>query len=174
MWEKFHLDCDGSWIIHVLLNGTLVIVHDGSYMPYVTSKACSCGFVLYCSRTGNRAGGSFAEKARKLGCAAGSYMAVLDTTLLSLESIPPVQAHCDNMGVVNHNCDLTGTLPEKQSQADMIRLCREYRGRIPFPVQYNHVDGHLDKLLRWNQLSEEQQQNCLMDIAAKSALLEAV
>ena len=102
-------------------------------------------------------------------------MAVLETTLLlSLDSIPPVQAQCDNMGVVNNNCNLTGTLPEKQKQADMIRLCLEYRGRIPFPVQYNHDDGHLDKLLWWDKLPREQNENCLMDTVAKTALLDAV
>ena len=36
--------------------------------------------------------------------------------------------------------------------------------------------GNLDKLLRWDQLSEEQKENCLMDIdiVAKTALLDAV
>eukprot|EP00984_Skeletonema_dohrnii_P004669 scaffold1638_cov112-Skeletonema_dohrnii-CCMP3373.AAC.20 len=37
-------------------------VHDGSFMPQLTSHVCSCAFVLYCSSTDKRAIGSFAEE----------------------------------------------------------------------------------------------------------------
>jgi len=36
------------------------------------------------------------------------------------------------------------------------------------------VDGHLVKVLRWDQLSPVQRENCLMDAVAKSALLDSV
>jgi hypothetical protein len=57
------------------------------------------------------------------------------------------------MGVIYHNNDLSRSLPEKQAQADLIRLCREYRRRLGFHVTYNHVDGRLDDVLRWDQLT---------------------
>jgi hypothetical protein len=175
---------DGSWLLHALLRGSLVIVHDGSFMAQLSSQACSCAFVLYCTYTEKRAIGSFAEmsdnadnyRGEWLGCigALRVLVAVLLTSSVSLESIPPVQAHCDNMGVVSHNKNLTRSLPDKQAQADLIRLCREYRRRLGFPVEYHHVDGHLDKVLRWDQLSPVQRENCLMDAVAKSALLDSV
>jgi hypothetical protein len=64
MWDRFSFDVDddGLWLLHALLNGSLVIVHDGSFMPQLTSHACSCAFVLYCSSTDKRAIGSFAEE----------------------------------------------------------------------------------------------------------------
>ena len=62
MWDRFVFDDDGSWLLRALLLGTLVIVHDGSYMPHVTTQACSCAFVLSCSLTDMRAIGSFAEE----------------------------------------------------------------------------------------------------------------
>ena len=62
VWERFSYDGDGTWILHALLRGSLVIVHDGSYMPFVSSPACSCGFLLYCRISDNRAEGTFAER----------------------------------------------------------------------------------------------------------------
>ena len=130
-----------------------------------------------------RAVGSFAEESDNadnyrgewLGCigALQVLLAVISTSSVSLQSIPPVQAHCDNMGVVYHNKDLSRSLPEKQAQADLIRLCREYRRRLGFQVTYNHVDGHLDNVLRWDQLNRVQRENCLMDAVAKSTLLDS-
>ena len=183
MWDRFSFDEDGSWLLHALLNGTLIIVHDGSYMPQLTSQACSCGFVLYCSSTDKRAIGSFAEESDNADNYRGEWLgsigalqvllAVISTTSVSLDAIPPVQAHCDNMGVINHNHNLTRSLPEKQAQADLIRLCREYRRRLGFSIEYHHVKGHLDKVLRWDQLTRVQRENCLVDSVARTALLDA-
>eukprot|EP00984_Skeletonema_dohrnii_P027901 scaffold17614_cov185-Skeletonema_dohrnii-CCMP3373.AAC.1 len=123
-------------------------LHDGSYMPQLTSQACSCGFVLYCSSTDKRAIGSFAEESDNADNYRGEWLgsigalqvllAVISTTSVSLDAIPPVQAHCDNMGVINHNQNLTRSLPEKQAQADLIRLCWEYRRRLGFSIEYHH------------------------------------
>jgi hypothetical protein len=100
-------------------------------MPQVSSQACSCAFVLYCSYTDKRAIGLFAEQSDNvdnyrggwLGCigAPRVLLAVLLTSSVSLESLPPFQAHCDNMGVVIHNKNLTRSLPDKQARADLIR-----------------------------------------------------
>ena len=78
------------------------------------------------------------------------------------------------MGVVNHNRHLHWTLSDTQLQGDLIRVGKEYRRRIPFCVAYHHVDGHLDRLLRWDKLTRVQQENCRMDVLAKSTLLDAM
>ena len=182
VWERFSCDGDGTWILHALLRGSLVIVHHDSYMPFVSSAACSCGFLLYCSSSDNRAEGSFAERSDDsdnyrgewLGCigALQVLLPVISTNDLTLDSIPPVHAHTDNMGVVvTHNRHLHWSLSDTQPQADLKRVGKEYRRRIPFCVAYHHVDEHLDRLLRWDQLTRSQQENCRMDVLAKSTLL---
>ena len=42
-------------------HGTLVAVHDGSYMKEVNPQACSAAFMIRCSATGLRAKGTVAE-----------------------------------------------------------------------------------------------------------------
>ena len=49
LWRYFHCEGDGRWIHEGLLMGTLVIVHDGSYMPHVAKDVCSAAFMIYCT-----------------------------------------------------------------------------------------------------------------------------
>ena len=41
MWDFMYLDDDREWITETILNGTLDVVHDGSYQPKVTKHVCS-------------------------------------------------------------------------------------------------------------------------------------
>ena len=73
----------------------------------------SCAFVLNCSSTDKRAIGSFAEESDNADNYRGEWLGsigtlqvllaviVISTTSVSLDAIPPVQAHCDNMGVTD-------------------------------------------------------------------------
>ena len=61
LWDNFDCDGDGSWITNGLINGTLVAVHDGSYMKEVNPHVCSAAFMIRCNATGLRAKGLVAE-----------------------------------------------------------------------------------------------------------------
>ena len=61
MWKYFSYDGDGKWIHRELMMGSLVMVHDGSYMPKVTKKVCSAAFYIYCKTTKQRCRGAAAE-----------------------------------------------------------------------------------------------------------------
>ncbi len=43
---------DGEWILHAIDRGTLLIAHDGSFMPHQDKLLCSAGIVLLCSQSG--------------------------------------------------------------------------------------------------------------------------
>ena len=58
LWKYFRCDEDGKWIHRGLMLGTLVIVHDGLYMPHVDKQVCSAAFMVYCTRTKLRAKGT--------------------------------------------------------------------------------------------------------------------
>ena len=45
-----------------MILGSLVIVHDGSYMREVDPHVCSAGFMLYCTQSKNRAKGTVVKK----------------------------------------------------------------------------------------------------------------
>ena len=49
-WGNLKCSGNGWWIWDTLLEGTLVMVSDGSYMPNRHTGACSSAFVLKCTR----------------------------------------------------------------------------------------------------------------------------
>ena len=50
LWDNFCCDGDGSWITDGILHGTLVCVHDESYMKEVDPTVCSAAYMIYCTK----------------------------------------------------------------------------------------------------------------------------
>lgn len=48
LFANFHCDSNGAWIRCGLDSGSLVIGHDCSYMPTVTTLVCSAAYMIYC------------------------------------------------------------------------------------------------------------------------------
>ena len=62
LWNNFTCDGDGKWIHQGLLLGSLVIVHDGLYLPEVATDTCSAAFMILCMHSYKRAKGVVAER----------------------------------------------------------------------------------------------------------------
>ena len=180
LWRYFKCDGDGEWIRRAVINGTLRFVHDGSYMKKVAPKICSAAFILSCSSTGMRATGTLVEhsdsadnyRAEALGAAAG--LLVLRAATSRQFRYLDVVAHCDNMGIVKHGNAADSPCVEKQVHADLIVLIKKLIRELPCKLTYEHVFGHLDEILRWDQLTYVQKLNVLCDGLAKEALLAAI
>ena len=113
LWEDLVIDDGGEWIIHSLLNGTLIGGDDGSYMPESSKEASSGAFILYCKATGKEARGTFAEHSPESSNYRGELLGSLGPLLLILAAIksnpqispaniPPVDIYCDNKGLLSH------------------------------------------------------------------------
>ena len=62
LFEHFTCDDDGEWIRLGLMHGSLICVHDGSYMPKIDPHICSAAFIIKCTATGKIAKGSIVER----------------------------------------------------------------------------------------------------------------
>jgi hypothetical protein len=94
------------------MRGSLVIGHDGSYMPHLTNNVIACAAVFYCSHTDQYADVTWVEKSTKK--AANNYSAKIlgarSTQLIIKAAITrrnvlghgPLTLGCKNMGVVPH------------------------------------------------------------------------
>ena len=131
LWRDFRCNGDGSWVHRGLMMGSLVIVHDGSYMPHVAKDVCSAGFMIYCKNYKYKAKGTVVERSSD----ADNYRAeILGGVMIQLilraasqrRSSPyhPAPVECDNMGVVTHGNSTRRALPEKQAQADVLRCLK--------------------------------------------------
>ena len=62
LWKNFQCDGDATWIHRGLILGTLVIVHDGSYMPLVSKTVCLAAFMTFDTHTDNWTKGVAVER----------------------------------------------------------------------------------------------------------------
>ena len=128
LWRTFVTDGDGSWMYESLLNNTLVMMSDGAYEPLLAEDVCSCAMIVMCTRTGQRASLTWAERSDRLS--ADNYRAeILGGIALQLlvkvacegkylsPSMSP-RFGCDNKGVVHHGNHQWRPLPANQGQAD--------------------------------------------------------
>jgi len=181
LWDTFQCDGDGKWIHQGLLLGTLVIVHDGSYMPELSKKACSAAFMIVDTQTNKRAKGVVAEKSEN----ADNYRAeILGGLVVQLvlraasqnraSPYAPVRIDCDNDGVVKHGNKPRRKLKEKQAQSDILRCFKHQVDHNPFHSEFHWVASHQDKHKTWDQLTLREQINVIVDRLAGLGLIAAI
>ena len=180
LWKYFRCSGGGEWIRRAIMRGSLQFCHDGSYMRKVAPRLCSAAFVLQCTETGHQARGTIVEesddadnyRAEALGAVAG--MLVIRAATQRSFRYQDIVGHCDNMGIVRHGNAADKVCPEQQVQADLLILLKKLIRELPCAFQYEHVFGHLDEVLRWDQLTPIQRLNVLCDTLAKRALMAAI
>ena len=47
LWRSLKIDGAGGWIRRGLMYDSLIVGHDGSYMPKMAKYVCSCAVVIY-------------------------------------------------------------------------------------------------------------------------------
>jgi hypothetical protein len=174
---------DGAWLGTAIRNGSLIMVHDGTYQPGQAGDVCAAALVLFCTKTGRLGTATAAEKTSSKtasnfraeaigGILAGLILLATDTA--GDTPTTPVIIGCDNTGVISHATQPPGPLPEKQPQADVIRALRTILSKTCVPFTYTHVYGHLDNTTPFERLPLLNQLNVLADSLAKSALGQAL
>ena len=60
MWEDIkNTSSDMRWVVNPLVDGTGIMVTDGSYVREMYPDISGAGWILFCTRTGNKISGSF-------------------------------------------------------------------------------------------------------------------
>jgi hypothetical protein len=66
LWKHLRIDGSaGDWIFSGLMQGLLVIGHDGSYMPHLANNVCAWAAVFYCLHMNQYADVTWVEKSTK-------------------------------------------------------------------------------------------------------------
>ena len=161
-----------------VIAGSICIAHDG-YMSEQSQELCSAGVVIYCrtSRQWLKAAAaiSSALASNYRGELLGAVMALLIIWAagIGLTEISPV-LHCDNRGVVTHGNKSRSALPQKQEQADLIRLIKYLVVTNPGSARWEWVEGHAIKKKGWAQSTLPEQLNDQADKLAKGVLEAAI
>jgi hypothetical protein len=180
LWESLDYDGDGSWILEGMINRSLIIIHDGSYMKEISPSICAAATMIYCTLAKARCKCTWAEKSESAGAYRGEILGGIMTQLLLRAAaigykgkIPCVGADCDNNGVVNHGNTPHIPLTANQTQADLLRVYKNLISTQPFPVKYKYVQSHADNSKKWRDCTLKERINIKVDALAKKAIKAA-
>ena len=161
-----------------------MVVHDGSYMPKISQTVCAATFVLHCPLQEKYAHGTWVEKTTRKD--ADNYRAEILggvgaqlVVKAALQDRSPSHCMeprygCDNLGVVSHGNQPRRSMLERQAQADILRIFKRLISSSPVGGRMYHIYGHLDEVLREDQMTIEEKTNCMADRLATEALVEGV
>jgi hypothetical protein len=139
-----------------MINISLIIIHDGSYMKEMSPSISAAATMIYCTKVKKRCKCTWAGKSELAGSYWGGILGGIMTQLLLRAAargykgrIPCVGADCDNNGVVNHGNTPHIPLTTYQTQADLLRVYKNLISTQPFPVKYKYVPSHADNSKKW-------------------------
>ena len=185
MWEVIKTGEDTPngemWIVDGLRNESLIWATDGSYDRKKASDLCGVGWMIFCTRTGFRVTGTFWERS----IAASSYRAEL-LGLCALHQFAQAITEfykvtgwsallcCDNKRALEVSSHHTRRIRPSAKCADIRRSLKAVKSLLRGNFRYVHVYGHMDRMLKWEQLTITQQLNCVCDTLAKRSVSTAI
>ena len=185
MWEVLEYGKDTpvdlQWLVDSLRNGTSVWATDGSYDRKRASDLCGVGWMVYCTNTGFRLTGTFWERSTS----ASSYRAeLLGLCALHLLSQALAEFHnitgwsallcCDNKRALEVSAHSTRRIRPSAKCADIRRSLKAIQPLLNGTFRYVHVYGHMDRMLKWEQLTLIQQINCICNTLVKCSVTSAI
>ena len=180
LWKSLNYDDDGSWILEGMINRSLIISHDGSYMKEVSPWISAAATMIYCNTTKKRCKCAWAEYSESAGSYRGEILGGIMAQLILKAAakgyngmIPRVGADCDNNGVVTHGNTPHIPLSTNQTQADLLRVFKNLISTQSFKVKYKYVQSHADDTKKWRDCSLKERINIKVDALAKKAFKAA-
>ncbi|KAL7535345.1 hypothetical protein ACHAXR_006437 [Thalassiosira sp. AJA248-18] len=178
MWTNIRNEgCDLQWVKDAMEEGTGIWVTDGSYNKKIAPFVSGAGWLFYCTRKKKRLMGSFLERSPKAGSYRGELLGLLACHTLhsAIEEYFDITAGsskvcCDNSGALFKSKEFRRRIQTGASHADILRCLRNIKVKIKTAFVYEWVASHQDDLKLWNQLTIEQQLNCMVDTLAKQAV----
>ena len=185
MWDKIEsgkdTPADVLWIADSLRKGTLVWATDGSYDRKKATDLCGVGWIIFCTNTCFRVTGTFWERS----FAASSYRAeLLGLCALHLFAQAIAEFHsvkgwtallcCDSKCALEAATYHNRRIRPSAKCADILRSLKAVKPLLNGTFHYTHVYGHMDRMLKWEQLTLIQQLNCVCDTLAKNSVSNAI
>jgi hypothetical protein len=185
MWEGIEdsqsTKHDLSWLIQGMTLGSLIWVTDGSYDRKRAPVISGVGWIIFCANTGKCLVGSFWEKS----LSASSYRAeLLGLCSLHLFTLAMSDFYkikrwmamlcCNNLHALQLSSHERRCIRPSVTCSDIHRCLCSTKAMLTGHFTYQHVSGHMDRILLWHQLSLVQQLNCVCNMTAKATVHWAI
>ena len=163
-----------------MINRSLIIIHDGSYMKEISPLISAVALMIYCTIAKKRCKCTWAEKSKSAGSYQGEILGGIMTQLILRAvatgykgKIPHVGADCDNNGVVTHGNMPHIPLSANQTQADLLRIFKNLVSNQSFTFEYKYVQSHAYDSKKWQDCTLQEQNNIRVDALAKKSIKAA-
>jgi hypothetical protein len=185
MWEGIEtgqgLPYDMSWVAEGMKNHTLIWVTDGSYNRKKAIDLCGVGWIIFCTKTGFRLTGTFWEqsnsaslyRAEMPGLCALHLLAQAVAEFYKIKGWSAILC-CNNKRALELSSQHLHCIHPSARCADIPRSLKATKQFLQGVFRYVHVYGHMDRLLKWEQLMLVQQLNCVCDTMAKRSITLAI
>lgn len=181
MWEQVQLYAPLACIAQAFCDVTAICVTDGSYQKHVNPTLSGAGcWLIYCLGSDQiLVTGSFVEDHVRAGSYRGEVLGMLAIHLFSLaiknhfslDSTSFGKVCCDNNGAIYRSQQWKKRIAPGVANADLLRVFHSLHHRLGGIFRYEHVYGHQDQFLRWDDLPLVAKLNCWCDLLAKEAVL---
>jgi len=74
LWKSLDYNDNGSWILEGMINRSLIISHNGSYMKEVSPSISAAALMIYCTKTRKRCKCTWAEHSESAGSYRGEIL----------------------------------------------------------------------------------------------------
>ena len=152
MWEDIeNTSSDMRWVVDALVDGTGIMVTDGSYVREMYPDISGAGWILFCTRTGNKISGSFWEqsphavsyRAERLGTlACHTFVSALEE-YYGIEGTG-IKVCCDNKGALEVAATRKRRVRTGSKHADIGRAQRTVTGNLAVRLNYEWVKARRD------------------------------
>ena len=143
LWRSLDYDRDGSWILEGMINRSLIIIHDGSYMKDISPLISSAATMIYCTVAKIQCKCTWAEKSESEGSYKGEILGGIMTQLILKAAatgykgkISSAWVDCNNNGGVTHGNTPHIPLPTNQTQTNLLRIFKNLVSSQPFTAKY--------------------------------------
>ena len=112
LWESLDYDGDGSWILEGMINRSLIIIHDGSYMKEVSPFISAAATMIYCTKAKKRCKCTWAEKSESAGSYRGERLGGIMSYFSGLlQEVTKKESHVAERTVITMAWSAMGILP---------------------------------------------------------------
>jgi hypothetical protein len=134
-----------------MINRSLIIIHDGSYMKDISPLISSAATMIYCTVAKIQCKCTWAEKSESAGSYRGEILGGIMTQLILKVAatgckgkIPSIGEDCNNNGVITHGNTPHIPLPTNQTQTNLLRVFKNLVLSQTFTVKYKYVQSHAE------------------------------
>jgi hypothetical protein len=136
--------------------GSLIIIHDRSYIQKVLPHICSAAIMIVCTVSGSLCKCTIAGKSPAAGSYQGEVLSAILTQLILHAAVqgrmgpyPVILENCNNLGVVRHGNKPHHPISTTQTHADVLQVFKQYIVHQPFALKFLYVASHAKDTKTW-------------------------